>query len=180
MPQSWIDDQKRCEKAGIPLKDRNFLTKPQLALQMIKDAIKEGILFDWIGGDGLYGHNTELTHGLDDMKQFYVLDVHKDELIYLEEPSIEIPERKSAKGVSPTQKKPNKNAIRIDKYCKSLTENEWNKVYIRETTKGSKHVFAHTITMWHWDGIEDTARQRPWVITKTDDSKPQTKYVLCA
>lgn len=176
LPQSWIDDPKRCEKAGIPTKDQNFLTKPQLALQMIKDAIKEGILFDWIGGDGLYGHNTELTHGLDDIKQFYVLDVHKDELIYLEEPSIEIPERKSTKGVSPTRKKPNKSAIRIDKYCESLTEKDWEKVYIRETAKGSKQVFAHTVAIWHWDGIEDIARTRTLVITRTDDSKPQTKY----
>ena len=53
---------------------------------MIKSNIKLGVKFDWIGGDGLYGHNSELTRALDDENLFYVLDVHKDELIYLEEP----------------------------------------------------------------------------------------------
>ena len=72
--------------------------------------------------------------------------------------------------------KENKSAIRIDKYCESLTEKDWEKVYIRETAKGSKHVFAHTVAIWHWDGIEDIARTRTLVITRTDDSKPQTKY----
>jgi SRSO17 transposase len=53
-----------------------FQTKPQLALSLIKSNIKLGVKFDWIGGDGLYGHNTELTTGLDHEKLFYVLDVH--------------------------------------------------------------------------------------------------------
>jgi SRSO17 transposase len=176
LPQSWINDTARCDKAGIPKSERIFKTKPQLALQLVKDAINQGITFDWIGGDGLYGHNTELTHGLDDEKLLYVLDVHKDELIYLEEPAFAIPDRKSAKGPTPTNKKANKQAVRIDKYCESLTESQWDKVYIRETTKGSKWVFAHTIQVWHWDGLEDAARCRTLVITKTVDKSPQIKY----
>ena len=33
----------------------------------------------------MYGHNAELTRSLDKLGQFYVLDVHKDELIFLSE-----------------------------------------------------------------------------------------------
>ena len=71
-----------------------FQTKPQIALSLIKSNITLGVKFDWIGSDGLYGHNTELTTELDKERFFYVLDVHKDELIYLEEPSFSIPLKK--------------------------------------------------------------------------------------
>lgn len=105
LPQKWIDDKKRCDKAHIPESERIFETKPEKALSMIKSNIKLGVKFDWIGGDGLYGHNTELTRGLDKENLFYVLDVHKDELIYLEEPILSIPLKQGKRGPKPNQKK---------------------------------------------------------------------------
>ena len=101
LPESWTSSRSRCDKAKIPQADRVFKTKPELALEMIDEDIKNGVEFDWIGGDGLYGHNQKLTRGLDERGLFYVLDVHKDELIYLEEPVIYTPDKKPGKGRTP-------------------------------------------------------------------------------
>jgi hypothetical protein len=76
-----------------------------------KKAIDAGVEFDFIGGDGLYGHNAELTRSLDKLDQFYVLDVHKDELIFLSEPTFSIPGRKSSRGREPKLVKPDIEAI---------------------------------------------------------------------
>ena len=70
-------------------------------MKLIKQAIEAGTEFDFIAGDGLYGHNAELTRALDNLKQFYVLDVHKDETVFLSEPTFSIPERKGKKGRYP-------------------------------------------------------------------------------
>ncbi len=67
------------------------------------------------GGDGLYGHNSELTRGLDKEVFFYVLDIHKNETIFLEKPIFLIPERSKKKGRTPTKTTPNVEAIRVDK-----------------------------------------------------------------
>ena len=56
LPQKWINDKVRCDKAGIPTSKQLFQTKPQMALSLIKSNIKLGVKFDWIGGDGLYGN----------------------------------------------------------------------------------------------------------------------------
>ena len=56
LPESWTSDSQRCEQAGIPQESRTFKTKPQLAMDMIDQAISDRIEFNWIGGDGLYGH----------------------------------------------------------------------------------------------------------------------------
>jgi len=176
LPQKWIDDKRRCDKAHIPESERIFETKPEKALSMIKSNLKLGVKFDWIGGDGLYGHNTELTRGLDKENLFYVLDVHKDELIYLEEPSFSIPPKQGKRGVSPTKIKADKPSIRIDLYCNSLVENQWDKVEVRKTTKGLKFVFVHTVAVWHWDGQEEKAYARTLVITRTPEKHPKVKY----
>lgn len=176
LPEQWTEDKERCDKVGIPVGEQVFKTKPQLALEMIKSDRKLGIQFDWIGGDGLYGHNTELTHGLDAEGLFYVLDVHKDELFYLEKPALSIPLKTSKKGRTPTNLKADKPTFRIDNYYQGLSQEHWEKVKVRRTTKGWKYVFVHTVAVWHWDGKEENARARTLVITRTLDKKPKVKF----
>lgn len=176
LPEKWTNDKERCNKAGIPEGDQVFQTKPQLALSMIKSNLKLGVKFDWIGGDGLYGHNTELTHGLDKEGLFYVLDVHKDELIYLEKPTFSVPQKKGTMGKTPTKVKADMPTFRIDNYHKSLTDEQWDKVKVRKTTKGWKYVYVHTAKIWHWDGVESNARERTLIITRTLETNPKIKY----
>lgn len=136
--EQWTQDKDRCHKAGIPESEQEFKTKPQLALEMIKSDKELGVQFDWIGSDGLYGHNTELTHGLDTKGLFYVLDVHKDELFYLEEPTFSVPPKKGKKGRTPTNLQAYKPTCRIDNYYQGLSQDQWEKVKVRKTTKGWK------------------------------------------
>ena len=176
LPEQWTLDKDRCHKAGIPESEQEFKTKPQLALEMIESDKELGVQFDWIGGDGLYGHNTELTHGLDTEGLFYVLDVHKDELFYLEEPTFSVPPKKGKKGRTPTNLQADKPTCRIDNYYQGLSQYQWEKVKVRKTTKGWKYVYVHTVAIWHWDGKEENARQRTLVITRTLDKNPKVKF----
>ena len=61
LPEEWTKDKPRCDEAGVPGLDQKFQTKPELALKLVKLAIDSGIEFDFIAGDGLYGHNAGLT-----------------------------------------------------------------------------------------------------------------------
>ena len=115
LPKSWTDDVKRCEEAAIPEEFRNFKTKPQLAVEMLKQDIERGVKFDWIGGDGLYGHSFELCKSIDELNLFFVLDVHKDEKVFEEKPIFEIPEKQEGRGRAPEKLKSDKIAVRLDK-----------------------------------------------------------------
>jgi SRSO17 transposase len=176
LPEKWTENKNRCEKARIPKSECVFETKPQKALRMIRANLKLGVKFDWIGGDGLYGHNTELTRGLDAENLFYVLDVHKDELIYLAEPTFSIPPKKGNRGANPTKEKADKPALRIDEYFGNLIESQWDRVKIRKTAKGWKYVWVHTVAVWHWDGKEEKARARTLVITRTEEKNTKVKF----
>ena len=77
LPEEWMSDKMRMDKADIPEEHRSYKTKPQLALEIIDEAVKNGVCFDCVGEDGLYGHNSELTRALDKRKLFHVLDVQR-------------------------------------------------------------------------------------------------------
>lgn len=171
LPEVWALDKPRCEEAGIPETEQQYLTKPELALKLVKEAIKAGVEFDFIGGDGLYGHNAELTRSLDELTQFYVLDVHKDELVFLSEPTFSAPARKSSRGRTPTALKSDIQPIQLQDYIKTLSTEDFTREQIRKTAKGWKYAMVHTVKVWHWDGKEDTAKKRTLVITRSEKVK---------
>lgn len=167
LPEVWTLDKSRCEDAGVPELKQKHLTKPELAFKLVKEAIEAGVEFDFIGGDGLYGHNAELTRSLDGLAQFYVLDVHKDELVFLSEPTFSVPVRKSSRGRTPTALKPDIQPIQLQNYIKALSTEDFTREQVRKTAKGWKYAMVHTVTVWHWDGKEDTAKKRTLVITRS-------------
>lgn len=171
LPEGWTKDKERCKAAGIPDLDQKYQTKPELALKLIIQIIQAGTEFDFIGGDGLYGHNAELTRALDDLGRFYVLDVHKDETVFLSEPTFSIPERNGTKGRMPTNIQPNIQPIQLQNYIKTLTSKDFTTENVRQTAKGWKVAKVHTVTVWHWDGKEEKARKRTLVITISEKTK---------
>ena len=178
LPESWTNDRERCLASGVPLEYIQFKTKPELALEMLKEDIERGLTFDWVGGDGLYGHNHQLCNGLDELNQFFVLDIHKDEKVYVEEAKIEVPQKKEGRGRIPKNKQAIGESIRVDKLKDSLSQQDWKLEYIRDTVQGKLSLHICKKEVWVWDGKEDRARKRTLVITKTNDQTVKTKYSI--
>lgn len=181
LPKEWSEDKERSIKAGIPEAKILHKTKPVLSLELIDKAIANGIIFDWVGGDGLYGHNYELGKGLDDRELLFVLDIHKDQHIYEESPEIFVAKKKEGRGRNPSQKKTLTKVIRVDKYAESLEDKDWKVIKIRKTTKGWLQASMHFKEVWVWDGKEEKARKRSLIIRKTLDKNNEvtnTKYSL--
>jgi SRSO17 transposase len=124
----------------------------------------------------MYGHSFELTVELDERELLYVLDVHKDERIYLEEPQIAVPPRTHAKGRTPTAPQADRESIRLDQYCATLSKADWELVTIRKGEKGWLKRHVHVATVWVWDGEDAHARRRTLVISRTPGAKPKTTY----
>jgi SRSO17 transposase len=175
IPKAWSVDKLRCQKAGIPKEKVPFRTKPQLALEMVDQAISEGVTFDWVGGDGLYGHNSGLRSGLEERKLFYVLDVHKDEKIYTQQPVFEVPEKTNKRGRPSKKPRPDIDPIRLDTYIKGLTGKDWViEKQLRKTHKGWKKLKVHTQRIWV---VEDgQSKELTLVATQTMDGRQETKY----
>ena len=74
IPAEHIEDPVTSLVMGLPL-DLEFRTKGQLAIDICADAYADGIGFDFVCGDEVYGSCTQLRAFLEERGQAYVLRV---------------------------------------------------------------------------------------------------------
>ena len=92
LPKSWFTPEytARSKKCGIP-DEAKFYTKNQMALDMIQE-IHAKDLFDieWVGCDGAFGNDHNFLRSLPKGIKYFA-GTHRDELIFLERPEMNIP-----------------------------------------------------------------------------------------
>ena len=185
LPKSWTEDKTRCDKAGIPTDKRDYNTKQQLALEMVKESIAQGIQFGWVGGDGLYGHGYELSQEIEDLGKDFVFDVHEDQRIYLSKPNLSLGVKRKM-GRPSTRLKSDITSMEVREYAAHLTEKDFQKTTIRKTTKGPLNALIHVVKVWTWiapshrEKGQPEPRQRTLIIRKSlsTKSKEKIKYTL--
>ncbi len=181
LPQQWIDDPRRCQKAGIPKHKMVFKTKPQLGLDMIREHLDHGVQFDYVNGDGLYGNGFEFSKGLQSLSVNYVLDIHRDQQIYMQEPVISVPIAEEGKGGrKPSLPKSDILPITVEHYANFLPKSQFKEIRIRPTTKGWLTALIHVAMVWVWDkqSGDGCAIKQTLVIRKPLDKKDKMKYSL--
>ncbi len=180
LPESWTNDAKRCEKAGVPEEARTFQTKPMLALEMIRDDRQQGLQFDWVGGDGLYGHDSKFRYGLADDGERYLLDVHADDQVYLTPPHPSIPERQGTRGRHPTRYQVDETdaqPVEAKHIAETSDESEWKQFSYRKGAKGAhtRQVLVKEVSTWN--GEDATPRKELLIISRAVDGS-DLKYSL--
>ncbi len=171
LPEEWTNDSKRALAAGIPKIEMVFKTKPQLAIEMLKEMIEDGIQFGWISADGLYGQSYEFCKAIDELEKNFNVFVHKDQRVYLEQPEIYLPQRNGRQGRKPTKLATDAPIIEVQEYKETLIESDYTEEKVRKGTKGWLIVKAHKKQVWVWDHEENQARERTLIITKGKDVK---------
>lgn len=178
LPKDWTDDPKRCRKAGIPEENQTYKTKLELALEMIKHQQEQGVKFDYVGGDGLYGNNYALIAALDELNITAIFDVHSDQYIYTEAPHLYIPDARGKRGRAPTKVQTDSCAITVKAFYETLDSAAFQEVSIRKGTKGALKSHAYCQKVYTWDGHSATCHERLLLIrvSKTPEGNEEIKY----
>ncbi len=152
LPKTWTDDDRRCQAAGIPKAQRRFQRKADLALAMIRHARQQRIGFAWVGFDGFYGSDPGLLRALDADGERFVGDVHKDQHIYLADPEPVVPPPTTSRGRPPSGLRSQTPALRVDHWAQQQPASAWQRVTLRDGTKGPLRVDILHRRVWLWDG----------------------------
>ena len=76
LPEQWTSDRGRCDAAGVPEERRQYRSKTELALEIVKRALERGHLeAGWVAGDDAFGMSPSFREGLASLGMRYVLDV---------------------------------------------------------------------------------------------------------
>ncbi len=178
VPKAWTDDDPRCQAAGIPKAQRGFQQKTDLALAMIRHARQQGIGFAWVGFDGFYGSDPAFLRALDDDREIWVGDVHKDQRVYLEDPQPAVPPPVTTRGRPPTALQAQTPALRVDHWAQQQPASAWQPVTLRDGAKGPLHVDILHRRVWLWDGQETQAREWHLIVRREVASPDDIKYSL--
>lgn len=140
VPEKWFDKaytalRKTC---GIP-ETLCYKTKPEIALEMLKNALDHGELpCTWVAADALYGDSPVFRDGIAALDKWFFVEVRCTTRLWLEKPEVRVPPWKGH-GRKPTRlrlKNPKQTAIQVDELAKQLPKETWVRARVKEGVKG--------------------------------------------
>jgi SRSO17 transposase len=87
LPDSWLTDPERLDRAGVPAAERRPLTKPQIALELLDRVRAEGLPGWAVVTDAGYGASGEFRDGVAARGLTYLAGVTGDFVVFTEEPT---------------------------------------------------------------------------------------------
>jgi SRSO17 transposase len=167
LSKDWCDDSVRCKKAGIPKDERVFKTKLELAGEVIRHQMAQGIHFDFVTADSYYGNDESFALLIDGLGIIYMLDLNANQTIYIERLELVMSKRKSDIGREPTKLKATKNNATVSEYFKSLEEKDYSPLTVRNTAKSNLKCDYYFAKVHIWDKSTNEVEVRLLVIRKT-------------
>jgi SRSO17 transposase len=178
LPREWTDDPKRCQRGGVPKDERSFRKKTELALKVVRHAREKGLRYGWVGADAGYGKGPGFCLALDEMGETFVVDLHSDFQVYLENPKPYLPQ-KSNKARRPfTNYQSDQKGIEVKALLDSLPAERWKTVTLRKTTRGMLRVRICRVGVYVWDGESEKVKTWTLVATKSLGKNADTKISL--
>ena len=176
LPQCWIKDPARCDRAEIPTEARTMRAKTDLALEMVRAARARGMRFGWVGVDG--GKAPAFLRALAAMGEVFVADVHGDQRVWIEPPRLHVPPPQSTRGRSPSKRQAAVDSITVEKLVAGFGTDDWTRCTLRESTRGPLRVDSAHRRVWVWDGEEAAARCWHLVVRREVGAPKRIKYSL--
>jgi SRSO17 transposase len=178
LPKRWTEDPQRCDKAAIPESQRVFRTKDELGLEIVRHARENGLRFAWVGADGGYGKGPGFCMALDQMGEQFVVDVHSDFRVYLDDPEPYMPEKRNKRGRHFTRYRTNAKSYEVKEIVELLQLSDQPVLKLRKTSRGPLRVRAVRVPVYVWDKVSCNAERYFVVATRTLGKNPETKISL--
>jgi SRSO17 transposase len=168
LPEAWFDEgQAKLRKRYHIPSERTFKTKPELGLALIQRAQANGLPFEVVGCDSLYGRNRQLRADLDGANIHYMADIPADTQVYLEKPAVGVPETPPGKKGPPfTQKHVLSDAGPVE--VRALVDHpdwEFQSVADRHAERG---LLSYPCTA-----------RRVWTLTEAMDVREEWLFIRC-
>lgn len=167
IPAHWFEEANTAQrqKVGIPA-ERCFHTKPELGWQMIQRVQAQGLSFEAVVMDDLYGRNTALRQRLDQAGIEYYGDIPANTLVYLEPPQIQYPLTQRGK--------PSKNPVIVGgKRCEvremlHSPDLQWQTITLRPNERGLLWAKFARCRVWL---VIDHQLHEEWLLIRKDANR---------
>lgn len=173
LPEKWFSEEyaEHRQRSGIP-EERVFQTKLELGLEMIRRAKANAVVFEAVACDTFYGRSAEFRDQLDGDDIEYYADVPNNTHVYLEQPTIGVPQNKRGRKAV-KQRVLSPKAIRIDQ-LRQHSATIWQPIELRTSEQGILTADFAVLSVWT---VRDDLSSHPETLIIRRDGKRCT-YTL--
>jgi SRSO17 transposase len=136
LPEEWASDPERRREAEVPEREQ-FQTKPQIALEQIRQAVAEGVSPGVVLADEVYGSNREFREGVTELKLHYSVAVRCVTTVWARERQPLPPKPWKGKGRQAVRVRRDQThqPFTVEQLARALPENAWRQVAWREGSR---------------------------------------------
>jgi SRSO17 transposase len=179
LPESWLGDPKRLDRAGVPEGERRPLTKGEIALELLDRVRGEGLPGGVVVADSGYGVSGPFRDGLAGRGLHYIVGVTDEMVVFAEEPTWVAPE--AATGGRPRKRPRLADGSPRPVSLKELAaRTPRRKVTWREGTKGPMWGRFSWLRVWPGQGwaTGDCAGRGPIWLLVEEQADGKLKYAF--
>jgi SRSO17 transposase len=181
LPESWLADAQRLDKAGVPRSERRSLTKTQIALELLDRVRAEGLPAKSVVADAGYGVCGDFRNGLEGRGLSYIVGVTEDFVVFAQEPRWESP-KPSGRGAGRPRTRPRlagggARPIALKELAEAV---KLRRVTWREGTKGKLSGRFAWLRVWPAQGWQtgQCAGQGPLWLLVEEQQDGKVKYAF--
>jgi SRSO17 transposase len=183
LPEVWCQDSERCRKAGVP-ESIEFQSKPEIALQQIRQALEQKVPQGVVLTDAGYGKGTQFRTDLTQLGLQYVAGIESNATVW--EPGqqpLPAPARKPGRGAPAKrlQRNADHQPISVKQLALGLPSSAWKEIGWRPGTEGTlrSRFAAVRVRPAHRDYKRTEPYPEEWLLIEwpKKESEP-TKYWL--
>ena len=184
LPQQWMDDRARCDKAGVP-QAVQFATKAQIALAQIERLMAQGAPRHCVLADAGYGVDTAFRERLSELGLPYVVGVTGSVTVWPAGHAPLPPAPYSGKRVRPTRQRLGHDVHERPQSVKELAHvlapSHWHSIEWREGSNFTlRSRFARVrVRAAHREYLRTEQRPQQWLLIEWPEGhKEPMKYWL--
>jgi len=174
LPEEWAADRPRRQEAGVP-RDVVFRTKPELALEMVQQAVQRGLPFRWVTADSVYGDSPTFVQGVRGLGKWYVVDTSADARVWLTEPEVVPAGTKGPRGRATTQPRVATKPQRVDEVVAQLPAKAWQRIVVAEGSQGPRIYEYASLRVWFSEGGLPSGPER-LLVRRSLSQEAEVKY----
>ena len=182
LPEVWAGDKKRRKAAGVP-EDVKFQTKPQIALDQIRDAVQQDVPCGVVVADAGYGVDGQFRSGVTKLGLEYIVGVQSAATVWEpgKEPLPPKPRKKMGRPPRLLRRDPDHQPVTVKQLALSLPSESWKTVTWRQGTRGKlrSRFAALRVRPAHRDYWKSEPHPQEWLLIEwPKDAAEPTKYWL--
>jgi SRSO17 transposase len=183
LPEVWCQDAERRQQAGVP-EEVEFATKPEIALQQIRQAVEQNVPRGVVLADAGYGNSTPFRQAVTELEMQYMMGIESSTTVWGPgQQPLPAPPQKPGRGAVPKrlQRSADHQPVSAKQLAFSLPAFAWKEIGWRPgSQKTLRSRFAAVrVRPAHRDYYRSEPHPEEWLLIEwpKKESEP-TKYWL--